>query len=225
MNYRNKLLAISNVLLNHRKFRKIYLLIMFLMVNLGIIDEDGYTVYLGRDARKICDKYVLDQKLYLDKNAKDIIDRWSSRYFRRLNEYIRGLIRPPFKKIDEYEKFRCDLSSLIESTDGLDVDTILFRGEKEVDVESRFRISEENVFSGFISTSFSEKKARNFSKSLFDEGYLIKIWAKKNTKGIAINGDEVGGYRGQMEWLLNENQLYVTLNIDEKKRIIEIKLL
>lgn len=216
MNFRNKLSIILNALLHHRKFKRIYPLIMFLMVNLGIIDEDGYTLYVGRDARKICDKYVLDQKLYLDKNSKHIIDQWSSRYFRRLNEYIRGLIGPPFKKIEEYEKFRHILSSLIESTDGLDVDTILFRGEKEVDVESRFRIGEVNVFSGFISTSFSENKARNFTKSLFDEGYLIKIRAKKNTKGIAINGNEVGRYRGQKEWLLNENLKYITLNVDEK---------
>ncbi|MEE1150333.1 MAG: ADP-ribosyltransferase, partial [Methanobrevibacter sp.] len=92
-------------------------------------------------------------------------------------------------------------------------------------IESRFCIGEENIFSGFIATSFSEKKARNFSRSISNSGYLIKIRAKKYTKGIAINGNEVGMYRGQKEWLLNENQKYITLNIDEKNRIIEIKLL
>ena len=43
------------------------------MVSVGIIDEEGYTLYLGRDARKICDKYVLDQRLYLDENSKKIV--------------------------------------------------------------------------------------------------------------------------------------------------------
>lgn len=225
MNFRNKLLMSLNALLNHRKFKKIYFVILFLMVNIGIMDEGGYTLYSGRDAGKICDKYVLDQKLYLCKNSKDIIDQWSSRYFQRLNEYIRGLISPSFTKIREYEKFRRELSSLIESTRGLYVDTILFRGEIDVNIESRFCIGEENIFSGFIATSFSEKKARNFSRSISNSGYLIKIRAKKYTKGIAINGNEVGMYRGQKEWLLNENQKYITLNIDEKNRIIEIKLL
>lgn len=225
MNFRNKLLISLNALFNHQKFKKIYFVLLFLMVTIGIIDGEGYTLYPGRDARKICDKYVLDQKLYLHQNSKDIIDQWSSRYFQGLNEYIRGFIKPSFSKIKEYEKFRRELSSLIESTKGLYMDTILFRGEIDVDIESRFRIGEENIFSGFIATSFSEKKARNFSKSLSNSGYLIKIRAKKNTKGIAINGNEVGRYRGQKEWLLNENQRYMTLNIDEKKKIIEIKLL
>ena len=54
---------------------------------------------------------------------------------------------------------------------------------------------------------------------------MIKIKAKKNTKGIAINGVEIGVYRGQNEWLLNENQKYITKKIDVKNKIIEIELL
>lgn len=69
------------------------------------------------------------------------------------------------EKINEYENFRKQLSALIESTRGLDVDTILFRGEKEVDIKSRFQVGEVNKFSGFISTSFSLKTAIKFSKS------------------------------------------------------------
>lgn len=111
MNFRNKLLMSLNALSNHRKFKKIYFIILFLMVNIGIVDGEGYTLYSGRDARKICDKYVLNQKFYLCKNSKDIIDQWSSRYFQGLNEYIWGLINPSFTKIREYEKFRRDLSN------------------------------------------------------------------------------------------------------------------
>ena len=195
------------------------------MLNNGELDEKEYKVYSGRKAKKICDRYVLDQMLFLDEKAKRIIGQWSSRYYQGLNEYIRGLIRPSHNKIKEYENFRKELSQLIESTSGLEENTVLFRGEKEVDVESRFRIGEENVFSGFISTSFSEKKALNFSRTLFEKGYLIKIRAKKGTKGIAINGEEVGSFKNQFEWLLDDNQKYISLNVDEKNKIIEIELL
>ena len=125
MNFRNKLLMTFATLLKHRKLKGFVLLMLHLMLSNGLIDDDGYKLYSGRKARKVCDKYVLGQKLYLTKEYKDIIDQWSSRYYQGLNEYIRGLIRPSFNKINEYEKFRRELSSLIDSTEGLDVNTIL----------------------------------------------------------------------------------------------------
>lgn len=50
---------------------------------------------------------------------------------------------------------------------------------------------------------------------------MIKIKAKRNTKGIAINGIEVGVYRRQGEWLLNENQKYITNEVDEKIELLK----
>lgn len=225
MNLKNCLLIIFNPLFKFPKFRKLYFIISVFLLNNGLIDDEEFKEYVGRHARKICDKYVLEQKFYLDKKSKNIIDQWTSRYYQGLNEYIRGIIIPPFNKIKEYEKFRKDLSELISSTEGLKVNTTLFRGEKEVDIESRFKVGEVNKFSGFIATSFSKKKARNFSKTSFTTGYVIKINAKKNTKGIAINGVHVGSFKNQYEWLLNENSGYITKKIDEKHKIIEIDLI
>ena len=55
--------------------------------------------------------------------------------------------------------------------------------------------------------------------------YLIIILARKFSKGIAINGKEIGEYPNQNEWLLNNGQKYITRKIDEKNKIIEIELL
>ena len=74
------------------------------------------------------------------------------------------------------------------------------------------------------------KVAKNFAKTeryfgMEKNPYVIKIKAKKGTKGIAINGKELGKYEGQKEWLLNHGQKYITKNIDHKNRIIEIELI
>ena len=147
------------------------------------------------------------------------------RYYLKLNKYIRGLISPSPHKCREYEKFRKDLSELINSTMGLKEDTILFRGEKDVDIESWFVVGEINKFSGFISISFSIRTARNFSKSKNGNPYVIVIKAKARTKGIAIDGTHIGSFNNQKEWLLDENLEYVTQYIDEKNKIIVVKLI
>lgn len=225
MNLKTKLSIILQGLLIYRKFRSFMLIVWVLTINNLIVEGNEFKEYDESDAVRICNKYVLNQRIYLNKGSKEIVNQWSSRYFKPLNEYIRGIINPSIDKIREFEKFRENLSDLIESTNGLEVDTILFRGEKDVDVESRFRVGEENTFSGFVSTSFSIKTAKRFSKSLNNNGYIIKIRAKKNTKGIAINGEEIGSFKNQKEWLLNEDQKYITIDVDEKNRIIEIELL
>ena len=61
---------------------------------MGIINDDGYNVCSQREAKKICDKYVLDQELYLNELKKRIVYIWSSRYYKNLNRYIRGYIFP-----------------------------------------------------------------------------------------------------------------------------------
>lgn len=117
------------------------------------------------------------------------------------------------------------LSKLIDSSEGLEDDVILYRGETNVDL-SRFEIGKLNEFKGFISTSFSKKvglKFSNFSENDYD--YIIKIKAKRKTKGITINGKEIGSYDYQSEWLLNNNTKYITKKIDIDNKMIYIDLI
>ena len=225
MNFKNNILRVFDILIKHCRFKSLNVIIGFLMLNFCMMDDKEYNLYSRKKAVDICNQYVFKQKLFSNEKSKNIVDKWSSRYFQKLNEYIRGLINPPLEKIREYEEFRKDLSAIIESTSELEENTILFRGEKEVDVESRFRVGRINIFSGFISTSFECKTAINFSKTPNNTGFLIIIKAKKNTKGIAINGVEIGSFKHQHEWLLNENQRYITNKVDMENRIIEIELL
>ena len=188
-----------------------------------------YKQYKNKRATKVCDSYVEEQRLYENEKSKSIIDKWSGNYFKSLNKYIRGSITVSKKQQEVYDKFKLELSFLINSTSGLREDTILFRGEKYVDL-SRFKEGEINSFDGFISSSFDMKVAKNFAKTegyfgMEENPYVIKIKAKKGTKGIAINGKELGEYTNQREWLLNHGQKYITKNIDYKNRMIEIELI
>ena len=94
-----------------------------------------------------------------------------------------------------------------------------------MDVDSRFRVGEVNSFKGFISTSFLKTVGNKFSKTGNGNSFVIIIKAKKGTKGVAINGKQIGKFGNQFEWLLNDGQKYVTENVDLKNRTILIKLL
>ena len=55
-------------------------------------------------------------------------------------------------------------------------------------------------------------------------GYILKIHAPKGTKGGAIDGERIGNAGTEYEYLLSKNQEYITLNVDENLRIIDILL-
>ena len=165
------------------------------------------------------------QKFYLNNEHKDIINKWSFKYYRPLNMVLRSLIKVSKKKEDEYNDFTYKLSKLIESSKGLEDNVILYRGELNVDL-NRFKINQINEFIGFTSTSFSKKVGLKFTKIKNNENrYLICIKAKMNTKGISINGYELGKYKDQCEWLLNTKTKYITKGIDKNNKIIYIELL
>lgn len=65
----------------------------------------------------------------------------------------------------------------------------------------------------------------NSVKHYNNPNYLIVIKAKKKTKGIAIDGGNMGKYRNQTEWLLNTKTKYITKNIDRYNKRILIELI
>ena len=188
-------------------------------------DYEKFIEYKDNDAKSICNYYVKQQKFYLNNEHKDIINKWSFKYYRPLNMVLRSLIKVSKKKEDEYNDFTYKLSKLIESSKGLEDNVILYRGELNVDL-NRFKINQINEFIGFTSTSFSKKVGLKFTKIKNNENrYLICIKAKMNTKGISINGYELGKYKDQCEWLLNTKTKYITKGIDKNNKIIYIELL
>ncbi|MCR5026169.1 MAG: ADP-ribosyltransferase [Methanobrevibacter sp.] len=183
---------------------------------------DAYAEYINQYFEEVCENYVLIQRFYLNPQHKKVIELWSSKFFKKFNEYLRGEYIPSNKKIKRYERIKNILSELIESTDGLMEPTLLFRGEKDVDL-SRFIENEVKSFKGFIGSSFS----RDVGKKFMNGGknpYLIIIRADIGVKGIAIDGKHLGIYANQYEWLLNNGQKYRTIKVDKQKRIIIIEL-
>ena len=63
-----------------------------------------------------------------------------------------------------------------------------------------------------------------FSKTGNGNNFIIIIKANRGTKGIAINGKQVGKFGDQYGWLLNNGQKYVTESVDLKNKVIIIKL-
>ncbi len=163
-------------------------------------------------------------KIVLNKFTKEIIDLWSGSFHKNVNNYIRG---KRFNKLYNqiFEGFIYELSKIINNADGLRQKTILFRGERNVDL-SRYELGKIKSFKGFISTSFEKHTATKFAKlNKSKKNFIIKIVAKKGVKGVAINGKEIGEFPDQNEWLLNNGQKYITKSIDFDNQIIEIELI
>lgn len=158
--------------------------------------KKGYILYGNGDAKSICSYYVKKQKFHSDKESSDIINKWSSKYYRSLNLVLRSIIKVPKEKKQEYEEFEDKLSNLIDSTEGLEDDVILYKGETKVNL-NRFKIGEINEFIGFTSTSFSKTVGLKFKVNDEENNYLIIIKAKRKTKGISIDGKKLGIYKNQ----------------------------
>lgn len=223
---KQKITSIPNQITGRLKNNKVFALSSLLIYNKinPYNYVDGFIEFSKNQVFKVSHDYVMSQGFFNDDDAVEVINKWSGSYFKKFNEYLRGFYFPSDnEKIKEYEKMKQDLSELIDSTDGLNEPTWLFRGEKDVDL-SRFIEGEEGEFVGFIASSFYKKSAKKFMKS-GENPYLIKIKAKPGTKGIALDGDKLGIYKNQYEWLLNHGQKYRTLKVDDDERVIEIELI
>lgn len=69
-------------------------------------DNEGFIEYDEDDSKTICNYYVKKQKFYLDDESKNILVKWTSRYYRILNMHLRQLINVSKEKEKEYEIFK-----------------------------------------------------------------------------------------------------------------------
>ena len=168
-----------------------------------------------------------------------MIKTWSGEAYDWINSYLRG--KPTqyaimeFKSEANLKKYCDDLIKLIDNMPKekcLQENTILYRGflvsqhRTEEQIRQLFKVDETNKLNVFTSTSFDIDVADMFGEYTWDNpnGYILKIYAPKGTKGIAIS-DELASSGDEYEYLLSPNQKYKTLNFDSKNRIIEIELI
>lgn len=188
------------------------------------------------------DKIIIQVNLQnLNKKQKEILNKWSADIDIYLKEWCHKSTNPNYlekyvsKKItyEECDKLGKELTNLIESLSTeqtLQENTILWRGigmkDERMDL-SNFVVGEKRKFGEFTSTSFDLDTAESFAMYTDDDefaGYILKIHAPKGTKGGAIDGERIGNAGTEYEYLLSKNQEYITLNVDENLRIIDILL-
>ena len=128
------------------------------------------------------------------------------------------------------EEFKSNvLQSNIQNKDKcLKENTLLFRGVSEAPDLSKF-IPDGKIrnLKTFTSTSYDVDAADDFANYTDidgDGGWILKIHAPKGTKGVGLN-DDISEAPGEKEYLLSPNQKYITHNVDEENRIIEIELI
>lgn len=204
---------------------------------------DGKTfINFAKDSE---DKIIIQVNLQnLNKKQKEILNKWSADIDIYLKDWCHKSTNPNYlekyvsKKItyEECDKLGKELTNLIESLSTeqtLQENTILWRGigmkDERMDL-SNFVVGEKRKFGEFTSTSFDLDTAESFAMYTDDDefaGYILKIHAPKGTKGGAIGGERIGNagteYK-EYEYLLSKNQEYITLNVDENLRIIDILL-
>lgn len=188
------------------------------------------------------DKIIIQVNLQnLNKKQKEILNKWSADIDIYLKDWCHKSTNPNYlekyvsKKItyEECDKLGKELTNLIESLSTeqtLQENTILWRGigmkDERMDL-SNFVVGEKRKFGEFTSTSFDLDTAESFAMYTDDDefaGYILKIHAPKGTKGGAIDGERIGNAGTEYEYLLSKNQEYITLNVDENLRIIDILL-
>ncbi|MFR1957185.1 MAG: hypothetical protein ACLU4F_06100 [Methanobrevibacter smithii] len=188
------------------------------------------------------DKIIIQVNLQnLNKKQKEILNKWSADIDIYLKDWCHKSTNPNYlekyvsKKItyEECDKLCKELTNLIESLSTeqtLQENTILWRGigmkDERMDL-SNFVVGEKRKFGEFTSTSFDLDTAESFAMYTDDDefaGYILKIHAPKGTKGRGIDGERIGNAGTEYEYLLSKNQEYITLNVDENLRIIDILL-
>jgi len=191
--------------------------------------------YVNRtnESQEAIDEMVERQKL--NAHNKELARTWSGDANISMNQYLNG------EEIDlEYGEFS-SVNKLKESTDELidlidnmpeekciQEDTLFFRGTRDDKVDLTMFIPDGKTrkLKTLTSTSYNVDTASDFAEYTDidgSQGWILKIHAPKGTKGVALN-DDISTAPGECEYLLSPNQKYITHNVDEENKIIEIEL-
>lgn len=117
-----------------------------------------------------------------------------------------------------------ELDKVINDSNGLVVDTILFHGTNNSHlVDNHTRIGEQLNLKQYISTSFIEHTGKGYSN---DGGFLVRFLAPKGTRGVCANDldRELTNYHNEHEYLLGRNNKGTVVDIDYDNRMFTVLL-
>lgn len=126
------------------------------------------------------------------------------------------------KKLNEIDK---NLHEAINMTNGLEQDTILFRGAK-FDVSKV--VGDSITFKGYTSTSFKRSTAEmyyDFDTITPSLNYTYQILLPKGTKGICSNDKsqtDLNSVADNNEYLLDKNMKFDIVDIDYENQVVTI---
>ena len=157
----------------------------------------------------------------------DTLKRYTGNAYKKINAFLRGEIKDDMV-YDEYFKDYYGIGYVTKqmrdvlSRYKLEDNLTLFRGVEE---KEYLFLKENTKFSQFISTSFDENVAEEFSTIAKNETdnsnkFKIVINTPKGTKGVYIDGK--GAYEDEREFIINVGQKYKKIKEEENILYLEV---
>ena len=130
-------------------------------------------------------------------------------------KYLKQVQREDRARIKEIDK-------AINMSPGLLQDTTLYMGGP---IDIHLKPGDHGRIKGYMSTSYQQKIAENFSKR-FPENFKYIIRAKAGTKGLSANASIFNPYtfHNEHEYLLGRNIGFTVKSIDYRNKEIEVIL-
>ena len=159
----------------------------------------------------------------------DTLKRYTGNEYKKINAFLRGEIKDDMTYDEHFEDYygighvtkqMRDVLSRYKLEDNL----TLFRGVEE---KEYLFLKENTKFYQFISTSFDEDVAEEFSTIAKNETdnsnkFKIVINTPKGTKGVYIDGK--GAYEDEREFIINVGQKYKKIKEEENILYLEVVL-
>lgn len=191
--------------------------------------------YINRtnESQEAIDEMVERQKL--NAHNKELARTWSGDANISMNQYLNGeeinLEYGDFSSVNKLKESTDELIDLIDNMPEekcIQEDTLFFRGthDDRIDLAMFIPDGKTRKLKTLTSTSYNVDTASDFAEYTDidgSQGWILKIHAPKGTKGVALN-DDISTAPGECEYLLSPNQKYLTHNVDEENKIIEIEL-
>ena len=189
-------------------------------------DEDGDPILYGSfelhqdEEQKMMSDYTLEEF--------GSLNNYACREYKEINGYFYNTDYYKNRKqdnpnIDDWIEMRVkNIDSAIEKSPPLIHDATFFRYGY---FPTGMKVGETGKFEGYTSMTFQEKTAERFRKGYEnnEEGrYKINIKAPKGTKGVLLN-DTFEGVK-EHEFLLQRNQRYMVLDVNDETREVTIGL-
>lgn len=171
---------------------------------------------------------IQEQRGYPD-NVKEAVNvYWTNGFFSEIQDYVED---GTFNKENVPEPYKQGIknsadaiSGYIDESEGLEYDTVLYRGGHW---DKNTKVGDVKSTPVLNSTSFSERTA--YTVGITDQGkedgYLIKVYAPKGTKGLMVNAPSLAHDFPEHEYLLGKGQKYIVLDVDDVNKTATVKLI